>query len=153
MKKLTDKIKNPLPAAVFWAAAAAVMITIFYLSHQQGAESDGTSSRTLDFFEALLGISIDHAVFRELAHAAEFFALAFFVFFAVRFTCGCFRPVLTLVFASLYAVTDEIHQLFVPGRAFQLFDWFVDTSGAAASVLMCAAAVIVIGKINIKRRS
>ncbi|NMP37531.1 MAG: VanZ family protein [Clostridiales bacterium] len=153
MKTQTNKAAYTLAAIFFWAATAAIMITIFYLSHQQGSESESTSTGFLAFVEGLLGITIDHGVFREIAHAAEFFALAFCAFFAIGSTCGYFRPVLTLIAASAYAVTDEIHQIFVPGRAFQVFDWLVDTSGAAAGVLVCAVIVVVIGKFNIKRRS
>ncbi len=42
--------------------------------------------------------------------------------------------------SSLYAVTDELHQAFVPGRVPDTFDWGVDTLGAAfgASVTLLA---------------
>ena len=33
--------------------------------------------------------------------------------------------------ASLYGVSDEFHQLFVPGRMCDPMDWLVDTAGAA----------------------
>ena len=31
---------------------------------------------------------------------------------------------------SLYGITDEVHQLFVPTRTATVFDWFADTLGA-----------------------
>lgn len=31
---------------------------------------------------------------------------------------------------SLYGITDEVHQLFVPTRTGTVFDWFADTLGA-----------------------
>ncbi len=34
-----------------------------------------------------------------------------------------------------YAITDEIHQIFVPGRVFDLYDIGVDTMGAAMGAL------------------
>lgn len=37
---------------------------------------------------------------------------------------------LAIACASLYGVTDEFHQLFVPGRACDSADWVVDTLGA-----------------------
>jgi VanZ family protein len=33
--------------------------------------------------------------------------------------------------ASLYGATDEVHQLFVPGRNCNAWDWAADTVGAA----------------------
>lgn len=39
-----------------------------------------------------------------------------------------------LVIASLYGVSDELHQSFVPGRTLQLADWIADTCGAALAI-------------------
>jgi len=36
-----------------------------------------------------------------------------------------------LILASLYGVTDEFHQYFVPGRSTELLDWVADTTGAS----------------------
>lgn len=40
--------------------------------------------------------------------------------------------------AALYAVSDEIHQYFVPERACALMDMGIDSAGAAAGVLIVA---------------
>lgn len=37
--------------------------------------------------------------------------------------------------ASAYGATDEIHQIFVPGRTAALDDWAADAIGAGAAVL------------------
>ena len=37
---------------------------------------------------------------------------------------------LSLLLTMLYALSDEIHQLFVLGRTFQIFDLFIDLLGA-----------------------
>jgi len=37
---------------------------------------------------------------------------------------------IALVVASLYGISDEVHQLFVPGRSSDPMDWLVDTTGA-----------------------
>ena len=42
-----------------------------------------------------------------------------------------------IVIASLYGVSDEFHQRFVPGRAFDVYDMAADACGA--SVAACAA--------------
>jgi len=39
-----------------------------------------------------------------------------------------------LLAASAYGATDEWHQLFVPGRSCDVFDWLADTTGAALAV-------------------
>ncbi len=47
--------------------------------------------------------------------------------------------VLAIVCASLYGVTDELHQYFVPGRACDPADWLVDTCGAALGAVLLKA--------------
>lgn len=47
----------------------------------------------------------------------------------------CFVPIL---FATAYGLTDELHQLFVPLREFDLADLFADTAGASlAQAALC----------------
>ena len=53
---------------------------------------------------------------------------------------------LAIVCTSLYAVTDEIHQIFVEGRACKISDWAIDTAGA----VLGAVAFLVIIKLSQK---
>lgn len=51
--------------------------------------------------------------------------------------------VLGILFATLYGATDEIHQMFVPGRTAALDDLAADALGAAAAAgLLLAWAII-----------
>ena len=43
--------------------------------------------------------------------------------------------------ASLYGVTDELHQAFVPGRVPDAADWGMDTLGALAGALLVLRAL------------
>ena len=43
-----------------------------------------------------------------------------------------------LIAASLFGITDEWHQSWVPGRSVELADWIADTSGAALAVTLYA---------------
>ena len=52
---------------------------------------------------------------------------------------------LAILASALYACTDELHQLFVPGRTGQIFDVFVDTLGATFGCLL------VLGFLKIKQ--
>lgn len=36
--------------------------------------------------------------------------------------------------ASVYGISDELHQYFVPGRSCDVFDWVADTTGACLCV-------------------
>ncbi len=50
-----------------------------------------------------------------------------------------FRPatgdmiITAVAFSVFYGITDEIHQLFVPGRCFELFDVAADAAGSMAA--------------------
>ncbi len=46
------------------------------------------------------------------------------------------RFMISLGFCSIYALTDEWHQSFVPGRDADVFDWIADTLGALLSITL-----------------
>ena len=51
-----------------------------------------------------------------------------------------------VVMSSLYGVTDEFHQSFVPGRSPSVADWGVDTLGACVGVVLVIAAARFAGR-------
>ena len=79
--------------------------------------------------------TIDHPV-RKTAHATEYAILA-------MLTCGAMMPaslgktfLCSWLIATIYACTDEFHQLFVPGRSGQVSDVCIDSLGAMAGLLL-----------------
>lgn len=81
---------------------------------------------------------IDHGV-RKAAHFTEYAILGLLLTAMYR-AYGHEGERLFLLAAgtgSLYAATDEFHQLFVQGRSCQITDWMIDTCG----VITGAAAV------------
>ena len=69
-------------------------------------------------------------VLRKIAHAAEYAVLGALL---VRATT---RPGLAFALGVSYAVTDEVHQLFVPGRMGSPIDVAVDAVGVAAGIVL-----------------
>lgn len=130
-----------------WAAVAACMGVIFYLSAQNGAESQSLSERFSFFLK--LGISIGFV--RTCAHCLEFMGLAVLIFNALYQSFGYIRPFLAFVITAAYAASDEIHQLFVDGRACQITDFFVDCLGAAIGTAALCAMIIIFSKIKRRR--
>ncbi|MBP3443041.1 MAG: VanZ family protein [Clostridia bacterium] len=51
----------------------------------------------------------------------------------------------------LYAVSDEVHQYFVPERACRVFDIFVDTCGAMTGIGIFLLFIFIISKIVKKK--
>jgi VanZ family protein len=68
-------------------------------------------------------------ILRKLAHLAEYAILGALLARATR------RPGDAVALAALYAVTDEVHQLFVEGRHGAPLDVGIDAVGAIAGVL------------------
>ena len=79
---------------------------------------------------------IDHPV-RKTAHATEYAILGILLFGALYQTKEQKRrtAVLSWGIGTVYAATDEIHQLFVPGRSGQVSDVLLDSSGVATGVI------------------
>lgn len=167
MKKKLNFLKINVIRAVLSALIIAVMAVIFVLSAQDGNDSGGTSGGVTEFVLFMLGIDADsmspeeftktEAFIRSAAHFSEYALLAFLTAFLLSTYKQ--KRALTLVFsvtfASLYAVTDEIHQIFVPGRAAQISDWLVDTSGAllgASLVLLILALADAVKKRKLKQQ-
>ncbi len=48
----------------------------------------------------------------------------------------------TLIFILTYAGLDELHQLFIPGRDCDIFDWLSDTSGVLLGLGLVKLLVI-----------
>ena len=69
-------------------------------------------------------------VLRKLAHAAEFAVLGALL---VRATD---RAALAIVLGTLYALSDELHQVLVPGRMGSPLDVAIDAAGVVFGVLL-----------------
>jgi VanZ family protein len=73
----------------------------------------------------------------KLAHLFEFAVLS--ALLTRAFVGSGARPALAvgwaIALATLYGASDEIHQLFVPGRSSDLFDLAADAAGACAGAL------------------
>ena len=85
---------------------------------------------------------------RKCAHFTEYLLLELSLFATVRE----YDPVrlerneqwqrtalLSWGIGALYALTDEVHQAFVPGRSCEIRDMLIDSCGVAAGVLIMAA--------------
>lgn len=79
---------------------------------------------------------IDHPV-RKTAHATEYAILGMLIMSSLGAfgVIGIRRNVTAWMIASVYAATDECHQLFVAGRSGQISDVVLDSAGAAAGIL------------------
>lgn len=125
------------------------LLIIFVFSNQNGTISGGNSSgiiySTLDIIYNIFNISKDniyevlsiiHNPIRECAHVFEYFVLAFLTFKTLEsFNVKENKYIITILFCFLSASLDEIHQLFIVGRAFEYYDILMDTLGSILMLL------------------
>jgi len=142
-----------------WVAVAAWMVVIFLFSAQTGRQSGNTSGEILKwviglFYRRFADLSateqteileIMHLFIRKGAHFTEYAVLAMLTANAIQgFSLSLpMHWAIPIGFSALYAVTDEIHQYFVPDRACRLLDVGIDTAGAAfgTAVVMLLLAI------------
>lgn len=127
----------------------AVMVTIYCLSAQDSTDSAEASNSVVSWLYELLKIDLPNGTVRTIAHGCEFAALGFLMLNALRSLRSDFKVVSSVIISFIYAITDEIHQLFVPGRAFQLTDLAVDLTG----IVLGTTAFLILVKITEKRKS
>ncbi len=63
-------------------------------------------------------------------HVIEYFVLAALLLRALKHHAAKHPYLFAILFAALYGVTDEVHQLFVSGRVFSWLDIGADALGA-----------------------
>jgi VanZ family protein len=73
-----------------------------------------------------------HTIIRKLAHFTEYLILGLLISRALRDARGWRfeHAVMAVALATVYAVSDEVHQRFVPGRTAAIGDVAVDALGA-----------------------
>ena len=123
---------------------ATVAIIIFLLSDQTSTESSSTSDSFIYLLFRLIGQTFSTDFIRTLAHFCEYAGLGFLVHNLLFSIKDKLNPLLTVLFSFGYAVTDEIHQLFVPGRSFQLIDLTVDLGGIVLGTIVFSCFILII---------
>lgn len=85
-------------------------------------------------------------IVRKAAHFSAYTAmgiLSFLTFVSyekLRFKLRC---AVSYAVCVLYAVSDEIHQHFVPGRSCEIRDMLIDSVGALLGLLVCLAVIFI----------
>ncbi|MBS3963251.1 MAG: VanZ family protein [Methylomonas sp.] len=74
----------------------------------------------------------------KVMHAGAYFVMALLAWRALRHAglSGKLTLILAALFCSLYGISDEWHQSFVPGRNPDVTDWLADTVGAVGGVVL-----------------
>ena len=82
-------------------------------------------------------------VIRKTAHISVYMVLGFFSFVSLWFIKNRkARYFSAVAVAAIYAISDEIHQMYVPGRSCEFRDVCIDTCGAAIGAVICLIIVL-----------
>ena len=110
----------------YWVPVALYAGAIFYLSAQSHPEDQLPSFLFKEVSDKVL-------------HAVEYGILSLLCYRAFRWAAGPAvarqAVVLAIVTASVYGITDEAHQAFVPLRESSWLDWLADTIGAVIGTI------------------
>ncbi len=136
---------------VLWMITIAWAVAIFCFSAQPAEHSSHVSStlteqliqllpgtQEMSFSDQKQLLEFVHVFLRKLAHFVEYMIL------------GCLTAALCRTYdlqhyhgfliafcaSSLYAVSDEVHQLFVPGRSCQFLDVLLDSFGVFVGIVL-----------------
>lgn len=113
------------------------MIVIFIMSSFTASESGGQSNFIVELIVSIFNfndIDLVSLMVRKLAHFIEYFILGLLVFNMIK--CYDKRIYIAIIICVLYAISDEIHQLFVVGRSCQIMDMFIDSIGSFSGILL-----------------
>lgn len=143
--------KKEVLRGFFCFLSILIMAIIFWFSSQTGVQSSNSSNSVVEtvlsvfkpgFYELSLGsrqalIEDFSGTIRGLAHFSIFLLLGISVYsFFLTYRYNNKKLfMLSLDFCFLYAITDEVHQIFVDGRTFELLDIFIDTAGSLVGIL------------------
>lgn len=158
--------KNILKHIIRYILIICIIIlccVIFNFSAQDGQASSGTSSKVaeilLDTFangkqmlphEKLAQIEILQPFVRKGAHFSIYMLLGILLMSCAQTFKWCteYKFDASVMFAFLYACTDELHQKFIAGRSGQFTDVCLDTVGATVGILIILAIALIAHKIK-----
>lgn len=140
---MTKKILS-LIVLILWMAC------IFAFSAQKAEDSsklsDSVKEKVIEIVERVFPKVAEKAkapdkegtlitLIRKSAHFFAYLILGVLAFW----TCSCWgikrKYTFSFLLCALYSASDEIHQIFVPGRAGRIFDVFIDCMGASLGLL------------------
>lgn len=130
---------------LLWCAVILLSVQMFGFSSQNAAQSNGLSGKWAEKITCAIEkvipmedemresvYTVVNFIVRKCAHFAEYALLSVLVLFLVRSYDLKLKMcvIISLAYCLLFAASDEIHQLFVPGRHGHIIDVGIDFFGA-----------------------
>lgn len=132
---------------LFW------MYTVFGFSKHTGEVSSGISTKIAKLFSNDEDVIITlEKIIRKIAHLSEY-AVGGILFYSLFLTFKMSakkQVIFSILITTIYAITDEIHQLFVPGRSGKITDVGIDVIGISIGICGLLFIIKIIQKIKNK---
>lgn len=161
MKEGVPYMKKPCVNRTLSAVAVFVwMVVIFVFSAQNGDTSGATSGNLIEFIAKIFNPDFDNMteaerleiitswqlIVRKTAHFSEYAVLGALSANALRTypLSNALKRLLPCGICLVYAISDEIHQCFVPDRACRALDVCIDTlGGITGTAIFCTLAWLI----------
>ncbi|MFZ3591836.1 VanZ family protein [Bacillus sp. DJP31] len=129
---------------ISWTAVILLMALTFYLSHQPATTSNQLSTGITEAIVEIVERTTPNAEIdvrdlnrfvRKNAHFFIYLMIGMILLNALRRSrLKGYSVLVTLLFSMMFAIMDELHQLFVPGRGAQFEDVLIDVAGASVGI-------------------
>lgn len=127
------------------------MALIFFFSAQPDVQSEETSNLAAEIIYRIYAflmannVHIEQGEFmlrfiqpiRKLAHFTEFMILGILIFINMMEYTDRKTALKSFILGTAYAVSDEIHQLFVKNRYCSINDMLIDSAGCLLGIIIC----------------
>ena len=141
---------------ILWIMVLGSAALIFWFSAQDATESSGTSGHfarmIFGIFPSFRAMSetaqaelIESAMFvvRKCAHFCFYAFFGFWLMLLVRQYRRTYTLLITGAGSLAYAISDEIHQYFVPGRSCHPRDVCIDLAGSLVGALIAMLFAVI----------
>ena len=154
MRNMTKKLALRV---IFWGITVGIMVIVFLNSAKDATQS---SEISMSFTEKLFAVFVpDYGAMDEASKLSLITEMQFFIrksaHFLSYFAMGLFctlaynthklrlrnKFLFSAVTCVCFSVSDEIHQLFVPGRSGEIRDVLIDTAGILLAALTVTAII------------
>lgn len=115
------------------------MFLIFLMSSFNATDSANQSNFIVNIISNILNIEnvrLLSLIIRKVAHFTEYLILGTLVINMFTKNNAKKTYLLSILLCIIYAISDEIHQIFTPGRACQIKDILIDSVGSITGIYL-----------------
>lgn len=142
---------------LFLILLAIAFYVIYNFSAQNGETSGSLSLKVTEFIVKVISkvknmdevvklhyIEKLHPIIRKLAHFSVYTVVGFSI---MGFMCtfdikNIIKVIISFSVGVTYAVSDEIHQYFIPGRSARVFDVCIDSLGVLTGIFILITLIV-----------